>query len=283
MSTREQAIFKQGSTTYYWSAKFFPPRVRDDVFRLYSFVRVADDYVDSVPQQTKAFMQLRRATERALATPAFVTEPADTDTTDERVVKNILSVARTHGFEPAWLASFLDAMEADLRPRTYLTLTDSLGYVYGSAEVIGLMMSRIMGLPRASDEAAKMQGRAMQWINFIRDVAEDNSLGRCYFPQEDLRRFNLPDLMEVTARAHPNEFRAFMRYQIARYRQWQAVAETGYRYIPPRPRIPLRTAAGMYDWTAEQIASDPLVVFDRKVKPSPSAVVWAALRQTLCA
>ena len=46
-----QSIFRAGSRTYYYSTLFFPPEVKQDVFTLYSFVRVADDYVDSVPQQ----------------------------------------------------------------------------------------------------------------------------------------------------------------------------------------------------------------------------------------
>lgn len=41
----DEEIFKKGSTTYYWSSKFFPKKVRKDVLKFYSFVRVVDDYV----------------------------------------------------------------------------------------------------------------------------------------------------------------------------------------------------------------------------------------------
>ena len=48
-------IFKKGSRTYFYSSLFFPNGVRGDVFRLYAFVRRADDFVDSIPQQKEKF------------------------------------------------------------------------------------------------------------------------------------------------------------------------------------------------------------------------------------
>lgn len=281
MASREQRIFQQGSTTYYWSSKFFAPEVRDDVFRLYSFVRVADDYVDSVPPRPGDFRSLRVATEQALIDSKFDPRPAESDTTDQRVVKNIVAVSRKYDFEPAWTSAFLDAMESDLHRHQFGTVDDSLAYVYGSAEVIGLMMAKVMGLPKESYEAAMLQGRAMQWINFVRDVAEDTAMGRCYFPSEDLERFGLPDLKPETARLNEQQFSDFMRYQIARYRAWQEAATEGYAYIPYRSRIPLKTAASMYDWTAKQIAYDPLIVYVRKVKPSKSLVIATAAKSAL--
>ncbi|MEM3950161.1 squalene/phytoene synthase family protein, partial [Saccharolobus sp.] len=53
-------IFKKGSITYYNSSYFFPPKVREDVTKLYAFVRVFDDLVDSVPQKVEEFYNLRK-------------------------------------------------------------------------------------------------------------------------------------------------------------------------------------------------------------------------------
>ncbi len=53
-------IFKNGSVTYYNSSYFFPPRVREDVTKLYAFVRIFDDLVDSVPQRVEEFYNLRK-------------------------------------------------------------------------------------------------------------------------------------------------------------------------------------------------------------------------------
>ena len=57
--TNPDHIFREGSTTYYNSTKLFPKAIRKDVTTLYSFVRVADNYVDSVPQDVKGFNNLK--------------------------------------------------------------------------------------------------------------------------------------------------------------------------------------------------------------------------------
>jgi phytoene synthase len=86
-------------------------------------------------------------------------------------------------------------MQMDIDKREYKTLDDTLEYIYGSAEVIGLFMAQIMGLPEEAHDFAKMQGRAMQFINFIRDIDEDITLGRRYFPTQDLKEFSLANLL----------------------------------------------------------------------------------------
>ncbi len=273
----ERSIFRRASTTYYWSSRFFPAAVRADVFRLYGFVRVADDYVDTVPAQRRAFMAFRAAYEAASANPDFKTMLTARDSTDTRVIKHMISLQRRYAFDPAWVEAFLDAMQSDLDPAPIQTLDECERYMYGSAEVIGLMLAKIMKLPPEAAETARLQGRAMQYINFIRDIAEDNSLGRQYLPQEDLERFGLSDLSEKTVLANQAAFTKLIRFELARYRKWQAEAAAGYGYIPPRMRIAVRTAADMYDWTARQIDRDPLMVFVRKIKPTKRRVVGRAL------
>lgn len=271
----EQEIFRRGSTTYYFSSKFFPKSIQADVFRLYSFVRVADNYVDEEPRQPDRLLALEQAWLANYDRLTFNAAPAENDSVDQRVIKNIIDVARVYDFKPEWIAAFFEAMKADIKSRPFQTITDTLGYVYGSAEVVGMMMSRIMSLPDEAMVAAALQGRAMQYINFIRDVAEDTSLGRQYLPSEDLAAFGLPDLTQNTALAQPKAFMSFMKFEIERYRTWQREAEKGYHLIPKRYRVPLRAAADMYDWTSRQIEKDPLIVFDRKIKPSK----WRVMRR----
>lgn len=278
MSSLEKTIFKRGSTTYYFSSRFFPKAVREDVFRLYSFVRVADDYVDSVPQNKKEFEILYQRWQDAAEDPAFDTVPDKHDGVNERVIKNMAALSRTYGFEPEWTDAFMASMRADLIGKQYATLDGSLWYVYGSAEVIGFMMAKIMALPAAAMEYAALQGRAMQWINFIRDIAEDTALGRCYFPEEDLKKFGLNDLRQKTAEAHPKEFRNFMNFQLNRYRRWQQEAEEGYGYIPKRLRIPLETAVDSFNWTARQIAANPSCIYEKKIKPRKYRVLQSGIK-----
>lgn len=271
MST-ERHIFRKGSTTYYWSSVFFPRAVRADVFKLYSFVRVTDDFVDQVPQDIKSLEYIERGwrTKR----------PRAVNSVKDRVLRNIIEVHRKYKFSAAWVDAFLRSMRADAEGHSYKTLNESLGYVYGSAEVIGLMMSRVLGLPEAAQKGARLQGRAMQWINFCRDIAEDLELGRCYFPASDLRKFGLPNLSEEVARRHHDGFVSFMNYQLDRYEAWQQEADESLSYIPWRLRVPIYTARTMYLWTASQIRRDPFVVYAHKVKPSKWRVMGEMVRSS---
>jgi phytoene synthase len=261
-------VFRAGSTTYFNSSLFFPPRVRERVFTLYAFVRVADNYVDAVPQQAAEFRNFRRRYEAALAG-----KPAG-----DTIIDPFLKLSAGCGFDPAWTAAFLDSMEADLSKQDYDTLEETLAYVYGSAEVIGFFMARIMDLPEESYPAAAMLGRAMQYINFIRDIAEDASLGRRYLPLHGAS----PGIVTAAyARQNPGEFSAFIGGHLAHYRLWQKEAIAGYAYIPRRYRVPIKTAADMYWWTARCIQRRPLVVFDQKVKPSRGRVYLRIARNAV--
>lgn len=255
------AAFKRGSKTYFNSSLFFPEEVRRDVFFLYGFVRTADDFVDAVPQDGEGFRAFRAAYERARAAGSATGDP---------IIDCFLDVSRRKGFRDDWTRAFLDAMEADLTKNRYETLEETLAYIYGSAEVIGLFMAAVMGLPEEAWPAAQALGRSMQYINFIRDIAEDNALGRIYLP---LSGSGLEDLTEETARAHPEAFRAFIRAQADLYLEWQCRAEEGFRYIPKRSRVPVITASRMYNWTARQIQADPFVVYRKKVKPSKGRIL----------
>lgn len=273
----EKSIFRNGSSTYYFSSKFFPKEVRLDVFKLYSFVRVADDYVDSTPQNVKEFKILKTLWQDAIDSKSFDTKHHASDSLNLRVVKNMAQLVDKFDFDPAWVDAFLDSMQADLDKKQYDSIDGSLWYVYGSAEVIGLMMAKIMHLPAEATQAAELQGRAMQWINFIRDIDEDIGLGRSYFPNDDLKQFGLPDLTKQTADENPKQFTAFVHYQLKRYHSWQREAEKGFKHIPKRLRIPLETAVDNYNWTARQIATNPTAVYDKKIKPSKYRIVKSGI------
>jgi 15-cis-phytoene synthase len=282
MRNLEKEIFKQGSTTYYWSSKFFPKNVRDDVFKLYSFVRVVDDMVDCIPPEIGRFERIKKRwkTVKRDLEKGIVTKPLD-DSVDERVIANIAYVVHRYECETEWVDAFLDSMQMDVDKKQYEKLEDTLEYIYGSAEVIGLFMAKIMQLPIKPYEYARMQGRAMQWINFLRDIDEDNALGRIYFPKKTLEKFGLKDLKKGTANANPDNFKRFMNEQLNLYDQWQTQADKGLSYIPKRLRAPLQTATDMYNWTANEIRKDPFIIYSKKVKPKKRRVLKTAAKNII--
>jgi len=328
--SEEQQIFKAGSTTFYFSSRFFPKTIREDVYKLYSFVHVIDDYVDEEPTQPKKLLDLEKAYFKALEDPQFEHITHEWDEKDERVLKNIVALTHKYKFDPEWVKAFFTAMKSDIKHEKKQSLTGSLEYVHGSAEVIGLMMVKILGIddPEAVwqqkeimkaregqkrikgrvtklkhkvkqhfqtaterqkesvqkeinliHETAKLQGRAIQWINFIRDIDEDSEMGRQYLPTSELKKHKLSDLSEKTARANKKRFEAFITGEINRYRGWQTEAEHGFQFIPARLRIPIQTSVDMFNWTADQIMKDPFIIYEKKVKPSKTQVLAAAAKR----
>ncbi len=251
------SIFQQGSKTYFYSSLFFPTYTKKDVFTLYGFVRKADNYVDSIPQDANGFYEFKNKYYRAL----------NGEITDDIVIDSFVDLSTRKNFDKKWVDAFLNSMEMDITKTRYQTLDETIDYIYGSAEVIGLMMAKIMNLPEESYDCAKYLGRAMQYINFIRDISEDIRLGRIYFPSTELEKHGLLNLDYETVKNQPEKFSAFIQEQLSRYCEWQNKAEEGYRYIPKRYLVSIKTASEMYKWTAEQIYKNPLIVYGLKVKP----------------
>ncbi len=252
--------FKAGSKTYFNATRFFPPAVRDDVFLLYGFVRTADNFVDRVPQDREGYLRFVDSFRDAAAgIPA-----------NDPIIDGFVSLADRKGFPTTWVEAFIKSMSMDLDKRVHATLPETLEYVHGSAEVIGLYMARILDLPIEADFAAERLGRAMQFINFIRDIDEDVQLGRTYLP---ISETHFSTLAEAETRADPDEFIRFIGKQLERYERWLREAEQGYRFIPHRYRTAIRTAGDMYNWTAKRIRRDPFVVYRMKVTPTKRRIV----------
>ncbi len=256
-------IFKKGSKTYFYNSIFFPAKVRDDVFILYSFVRVADNLVDAVPQRKDDFCKFQEDFCRSW----------DGEVIGDEVLDCFTNLAHRKKFEKDWVEAFLHSMELDLTKSTYDTLAEVEEYIYGSAEVVGLMMSKVLGVDEGFFKHARSLGKAMQYINFIRDIEEDNHLGRRYLPTEEIEKAGLRGLKFKEIENDKDAFRRFIRSQLDRYEIWQTEAEKGFNGLERRYRIPVMNASDMYNWTAGKIRKDPMVVYRKKVKPSKVRIV----------
>ena len=180
------------STSFGLAARLLAPRVRGQVRTIYALVRVADEIVDgaaseagvSVAGQRDLLDALERETERAMES-GFSTN---------LVVHAFAATAREAGIDTSLTAPFFASMRRDLDPSPF----DAAGvaeYIYGSAEVIGLMCLRcfVQDTPRSPEElqvletGARSLGAAFQKVNFLRDLAADrDALGRNYFPGVNL-------------------------------------------------------------------------------------------------
>lgn len=265
------SIFKEGSKTYFYSSIFFPTYIKKDVFTLYGFVRKADNLVDKVPQDINGFYEFKEKYYQA----------RNGKKTDDIVINMFASLVDKKGLDPKWIDAFFNSMEMDITKSTYDTMDETLKYIYGSAEVIGLIMGKIMNLPKESFSCARYLGRSMQYINFIRDIAEDVKLNRIYFPKTDLKKYGIEKLDYDYIINYPEKFTEFIYKQLEYYCEWQKIAEEGYKYIPKRYLIPVKTASEMYNWTAEQIFKNPFIVYVKKVKPQVSQIVSTTIMNVI--
>lgn len=262
-----QQIFKRGSLTYYYSSLFFPKKTRQAVTTLYAFMRTADDYVDVIPPKKKEFENFVLLTKKAFRG----------DKTQSAIINDFYRLSQEYGFSQKWVFAFLKSMATDLNQKKYSTFSELEKYIYGSAEVIGLFMAKIINLPPKAYPYARLLGKAMQLVNFIRDFEEDLALKRIYLPQAELQKWRLNNFPPKKAQ----EIRCFeniIRLEIKRYLKIHKKAEKGYRFIPKKYLLPVKTAADLYRWTALKIYKKPMIVFERKVKPKKSLVVLSYLK-----
>lgn len=278
----EERIFKDGSPTYYWSSRLFSPKVRADLIKLCSFVRLAKEFVDVKPQNAKALKKLEK----------LLRAKNPTKVTDEitLVAANMRQISVKYSFDNKWVYSFLEAMHNDTKPIIYRNQKNTFKYMHGSAEVVGLMILAIVrpDLRKGPDAKkaqhyAELQSKAMQYIGFIRDINEYQKINRCYFAKNDLEFYGLDSLSPNVALRHPAEFREFVQDQVKLYEQWQKEANKGLSLIPWRERIALRTVVDMNNWTAKKISADPDIIYNKQIKPSKVRIITQTLYRLIYA
>jgi phytoene synthase len=262
--------------TYYFSTLFFPPEVRRSVHALYGFVRYPDEIVDN-PQPgddpQRGLLEYRDATRMALKIGS----------SGNPVLAAFADTAKRYGISEKYPLAFLDAMAMDLIRSRYETFEDLKTYTYGSASVVGLMMCCVMGV---TDEQALVHahdlGMAMQLTNFWRDIGEDwRDRQRIYIPQEDLRRFGYTETMLANGIVN-DAFRALMRFQIARAREYYVSADLGMASIPSRCQLPVMLARHLYAQILDKIEENDYDVFGRRARTTAleKATVLVRLRMS---
>jgi phytoene synthase len=163
------------STTFFACVDDWPREIREDIYKLYAYLRVIDEMVEGVDADND-FKQYRM------------------------VIEQFHEVSDKYQFEGEWLEDFHHAMFTDLVRKKH-TMVSMLEYCKGSSESVGCMMARILGCPPEADIYARALGRAYQIINFVRDYEEDLEKGYEYISANHdiyirLFRENLEEGME---------------------------------------------------------------------------------------
>lgn len=267
METLQKTIFKKSSQTFYYSTIFFPKHIQKDVHKLYAFVRVADDFVDSIPQDAWGFYDFK---ERSF----YYIDNSD-QLSSNPIISGFVDIYKKYHFKREWVESFLWAMESDLSLVYMKDKSHLEDYMYGSAGVVGYMMCAIFSIHDAQRlEAARMFAYSLQTINFIRDVDEDNMLQRKYL-------YNINHIQYQWAIVPDDDFPKFIDGHMHQYFSYYAAARHGLCELPFSFRIAVMTAGQIYNWTARKISACPQRVFREKIKPSWMRVVFYGISNSI--
>lgn len=184
------------STSFSLGTRLFDKPTRQAIYAIYGFVRFADEIVDSFHQFNKPELLSRFKTDTYKAIEEGISL--------NPILQSFQLVVNQYGIERQLIDAFLKSMEMDLNPTTYDK--DKLGeYIYGSAEVVGLMCLKVFcnGNQQQYEmlyQPARRLGAAFQKINFLRDMGEDFiELGRVYFPNIDFNNFTNEQKLQIEA------------------------------------------------------------------------------------
>jgi len=196
-------VIRRYSTSFGLASRLLGPAVRQHVENIYALVRIADEIVDGAADAAGAdrstvariLDELERDTDEAMLTGYSA----------NLVVHAFALTARDTGFGTELTAPFFASMRADLSATEHDQASFET-YVYGSAEVVGLMCLKafLVGVNVTADDEATMVtgarrlGAAFQKVNFLRDLAADfEQLGRSYFPGVDVASFTEADKVRL--------------------------------------------------------------------------------------
>ncbi|MGO4875425.1 phytoene/squalene synthase family protein [Pedobacter psychrotolerans] len=174
------------STSFSLGIYFLGKELRQPIYSIYGFVRLADEIVDSFHDFDKKYLldKFKQDTFEAIGLGISLNP----------ILNAFQKVVNQYQIDHKLISLFLNSMEMDLLEKTY---TPELygTYILGSAEVVGLMCLKVF---TGGDEIEYQQlkpyamklGSAFQKVNFLRDVKADyQSLNRCYFPDVNLNKF----------------------------------------------------------------------------------------------
>ncbi len=261
-------VTREHGTTYYWGARLLPEQDRRHVFAVYTLARLADDIVDLAgpdpgPATSAALDGFEARFRDALAT----------GTSPDPVLAAVAATVHERGIPDECFTRFFGAMRTDLTRRSYETWEDLLGYMDGSAAVIGEMMLPVLHPHTDAVAPARALGLAFQLTNFLRDVGEDLDRGRVYLPQEDLRRFGADPLLRTTT----PQWRALMAFEVERNRRLYREADAGLALLPPASRRCVATARVLYARILQRIEAADYDVFTSRARvPTPAKAGLAA-------
>lgn len=269
-----RAITKRYGTSFYFATQFFPREVREGIYAVYAFARIPDEIVDD-PNCSDHENATRRLEEwYAEFKQAFLTG-SSTDAVLDAIVKQF----HKYGIPESECDAFIRSMFMDERKFSYANYEELEEYMYGSASVIGLMVTRIVGYSgEEAFEYAKKLGNAFQLTNFLRDIREDyDDLGRVYMPEDEMAKFGLTR-DDIAGRVRDERFENFMQFQIERNREIYREAFPGIRMLHWRGRLAVKISYVLYKAILGEIERANYNVYAGRVRTNRQQKIVLSLK-----
>ena len=178
------------STSFTLATKMLDSSIRQDIYNIYGFVRFADEIVDSFHNYDKK--KLLNLFEKDLK------KSIEDKISLNPILNSFQKTVHNYQIDYELVDSFLNSMKLDLDKKKYLTKKEFDQYVYGSADVVGLMCLKVFvkGNKNQYNDLrpyAMSLGSAFQKVNFLRDLkADHDGLNRSYFPNLNIDEFDEP-------------------------------------------------------------------------------------------
>ena len=188
-------VTKAYSTSFSSAVKMLAPSIRQDIYNIYGFVRFADEIVDSFHDYNKEilFEKFEKDLEDAIQDKISLNP----------ILNSFQHTVNKHNISKDLIGAFMKSMKLDLVKQEYKTTEEYQEYIYGSADVVGLMclMVFVNGDEKKYEElkeSAMKLGSAFQKVNFLRDLKADfEGLNRTYFPNTDLNKLTETSKKEI--------------------------------------------------------------------------------------
>ena len=237
------------STSFSRAVSYLAPDIREAIYSIYGFVRLADEIVDSFHEydREKLIALFERDYHEALENRLSL-NPA---------LNAFQETVRKYNIPDKLISAFMKSMKADLVKSSYRTKDETDQYIYGSAEVVGLMclMILVRGNRQLYDDLkkpAQKLGAAFQKVNFLRDIRTDiEELDRYYFHKTAGKEFNEKIKKEI----------------IDDIRQDFAFSLEGIRKLPADSRIGVLIAYYYYLALLKKIDKTPArIQFEKRIR-----------------
>lgn len=262
-------ITAKHSTTFYLASLLVSEVKRRAIWALYAWCRRTDELVDG-PGAAITTPETLELWEQQIES-IFAGRPVDD--LDVALVDTIQRFQL--GIQP--FRDMIAGQLMDLYRSRYETFEELNIYCYRVAGTVGLMSTTVMGVDNENNTAAWNReqepydpteeaitlGIAKQLTNILRDVGEDAQRGRIYLPLEDLARFNYTE-QDLLKGVVDERWRALMRFQIKRTRQFYNKAEKGISYLSTDARLPVWAALMFYSRILDVIERNQYDVFRQR-------------------